>query len=642
MTSMPAVLVAYGVYGLCLFTLALSVSVRAAAHPSGHMRQRMVALAGFGSLQAVHGWNVLAAHIADGTQAQHPASGLAAASFLFLAYFALARENRNPAVTLASVAGLAGLWLAVVLLRPFGLEPEAASAVLGLLAALAAAYAFAVDPALRPSPGDSAWPAALAACGLAAYAVLQLLFAPAPFPPGTIAIRETFEAATGVPGMLACGLAALVIAGAVVAIFEQRDRAMRLELERRAADAETALAASEARLRAARDRAETADNTNSELLADMSHETRASLNGVLGMANLLKTEGGLTQDQTKHVDVILDSGEILLSMLNGVLDLSKIEAGELALEDAAFDLAGLIDTTERIWRPQFEAKGIAFAVDLSRVHTPWLMGDAARLNQVIVNLLSNALKFTETGRITVNVEQDEPCNGTVITRLSVEDTGIGIAADRLERIFEKFKQAEASTARRFGGTGLGLAISKRLVEAMGGEISVASREHAGSRFCVTLPARPAQQAVRRPERRRRIEAPSFANAPLRVLAAEDNRISQLVMRTILESAYDTGALELRFVTDGRQAVAAAQSARWDVVLMDMQMPNMGGSDAIREIRALAGDAGRVPIIAVTANALEGDQQRYLMAGADDYVAKPIDARALVEAIERRRRQRQTA
>lgn len=373
--------------------------------------------------------------------------------------------------------------------------------------------------------------------------------------------------------------------------------------------------------------ANTANQVKSEFLASMSHEIRSPLNGVLGMASLL-LDGDLEEEQRKKVETIKDSGSSLLSLINDILDLSKIEAGELGLEIIDFELSQLLDSVSSIWRPQIQAKGVAYEHDESGIIAPVLKSDPTRLRQILFNLVSNAFKFTGSGRISLTVTQTRLDNGDIETHFEVRDTGVGIASDKLSRLFRSFSQADSSITRRFGGTGLGLAISKNLAEALGGEVGVESRDGEGSAFWFTIvgPEGNRDQIIQ-PDIDF-ADAAGSRNRSLRILVAEDNNVNQQVIKGMLEKV----GHRVFVVSNGLEAVNAVMSTPYDVVLMDFQMPEMDGITATRRIRELESPGQSVPIIALTANAMKGDREQCLEAGMDDYVSKPIEPPRLFAAI----------
>ena len=392
----------------------------------------------------------------------------------------------------------------------------------------------------------------------------------------------------------------------------------------------TARKLSERALIGAKEEAEAATRAKSAFLATMSHEIRTPLNGVLGMAQAMATEP-LAPAQRERLDVIRQSGETLLAVLNDVLDLSKIEAGRLELEEADFDIRAVAAGSHAAFASVAAQKGLAFELTVARAAAGAYLGDATRVRQVLNNLISNALKFTEKGRVAVSVGR----RGGALT-LTVVDTGIGMSATEQATLFQKFAQADASTTRRFGGTGLGLAICRELAELMGGRIEMKSVEGAGSTFVATLPL---PRGERRVSKAVSSGAAAAGPAPdtlgqgpaLRVLAAEDNPVNQLVLKALLGQL----GIELVVVGDGVDAVTAWESGHWDAILMDVQMPRMDGPTATRFIREreLAQRRPRTPIVALTANAMTHQVNDYLAAGMDGFVAKPIEVARLFAALE---------
>ena len=383
--------------------------------------------------------------------------------------------------------------------------------------------------------------------------------------------------------------------------------------------------ATESALAAAARAAEAANTAKSVFLATMSHEIRTPLNGVLGMTQAMAA-GELPPLQRERLEIIRQSGEALLAILNDILDLSKIEAGKLELETAPFDLADLVRGAQSAFTAMANRKGLSFALEISGAEGVYV-GDAARIRQILYNLISNALKFTEAGEVRVTATRTDTG-----LRITVRDTGVGIAPEALDQLFDPFVQADASTTRRYGGTGLGLAICRDLSRLMGGSISVESRRGEGSAFTVDLPLALAADGARPPEAATPVPVePPPIEVELNVLAAEDNPTNQLVLKSLLHHA----GVSPTIVADGAQALAAAKAQRFDVILMDVQMPNMNGADATREIRRFELDSGRprTPIIALTANALTHQLQSYLDAGMDAVVTKPIDVGDLFRKID---------
>lgn len=397
-------------------------------------------------------------------------------------------------------------------------------------------------------------------------------------------------------------------------------------------DAETARLEATAQ---ARDAAEAANKAKSEFLAVMSHEMRTPLNGVIGMTSAL-FDMGLTKEQERHALVIRDSGEHLLSLINDVLDFSRLEAGNVEIEDVAFDPRALLHQVREMVLPRAAAKTISLAVDVSADVPRFIRADEGRLRQILLNLVGNAVKFTLRGRVDVNVALAAHFEGKPRLRVSVKDTGIGIPADRIDHLFQSFIQADSSIARRFGGTGLGLAICKKLVDRMGGRIGVSSIVEQGSTFWFELPLVEAIEAQTN-SRGKEISDEKFAEAravvaalgrPLRLLVAEDNATNQLVVKVALAKH----AIRPDIAGNGLEAVEAARCARYDVILMDLRMPEMDGIEATRAIRALPGDTSKVPIIALTANTFASDIENCRTAGMNGHVGKPFRAEELIVAL----------
>jgi photoactive yellow protein len=370
----------------------------------------------------------------------------------------------------------------------------------------------------------------------------------------------------------------------------------------------------------------------SAFLAAMSHELRTPMTGVLGMADLL-TGTPLGEEQARYLDTLRTSARTLLTVLNDILDFSKIEAGKLELEEIAFDLPSSLASVARLLEPQAAAKGVALRHGVAEGVPRRVLGDPTRLHQVLLNLTGNAIKFTERGHVELRVAraEAEAEAGTVELRFEVEDTGIGITEEQRARLFLSFAQADPSTTRRFGGTGLGLAICRHLVGLMGGEIGVESERGKGSTFWFT---------VRMPEAARdAVEGPAAPPAParasggaarLRILLAEDNHLNRLMLETGLRRM----GHEVRSVGDGRRAVEAVEAGGYDLVLMDMQMPEMNGEAATRAIRALPSSARDIPVLALTADAMTDSRPRYMAAGLDALLTKPVDWDLLREALAR--------
>jgi len=369
----------------------------------------------------------------------------------------------------------------------------------------------------------------------------------------------------------------------------------------------------------------------SQFLANMSHEIRTPLNGVLAMAQIIAL-GDLTQVQRERVEVIRRSGEDLLAVLNDVLDLSKIEAGKMEIDAGHVDAEVIGQHVQATFGAVAAAKpDLDFRLEVRPEARGVRRGDAVRIGQIVNNLVSNALKFTAKGQVRVVIDGlgDDGRDGL---RFVVTDTGIGIPADKLPQLFQKFIQADNSNTRQYGGTGLGLAISRELAQLMRGRIEVESVEGQGSTFTVTLPlARIAESAAADQAIPAAAAYEPEEERNLRVLAAEDIPTNQLVLRTIME----TFGVDLDVVDNGRLAVEAWRNGDYDIVLMDIQMPEMDGMAATRAIRAAEVSLGRprTPIIAVSANAMAHQVKEYLEVGMDGHVAKPIELTKLHAAIE---------
>ncbi len=381
----------------------------------------------------------------------------------------------------------------------------------------------------------------------------------------------------------------------------------------------------------ARQEAERANAIKNQFLANMSHEIRTPLNGMMGMLQALQF-GRLDPDQKAQLDVLHASSQGVLSILNDLLDISKIEAGKLSLESAPFDPAASVEELVAVYRPAAEAKGLSLELNISPDVRGGRLGDALRWRQILGNLLSNAVKFTKVGGVVVSLTGEGEQLDLVIS-----DTGLGLTEEHLARVFNKFEQADPSTTRRFGGTGLGLAITRELILAMGGAISVDSSMGVGSSFHVTLPLphlaeTDALPAIGSASSVKDVVFNADLPGRLRILAAEDHEVNQLVLVTLLKSL----DCEVVMVSDGAQAIAAFETGVWDVVLLDIQMPNVDGYAAVREIRAVEARRGlsRTPVVAVTANVMVHQVGGYRAAGFDGELGKPIALDALIEMLSR--------
>ncbi len=445
------------------------------------------------------------------------------------------------------------------------------------------------------------------------------------------------------------GVAAFLLTAPFAALMGKKKRSATLEVAEKPSDEESeAYRLLEKKFRAASEKAEKLEHEKkmTELfLASMSHEIRTPLNGIIGLTEVLEgTE--LNAEQKEFVALIRDSSDNLRVIVNDILEISKLNSGKMELECIPFDVVRKIESSVELFRPRFDEKHIVQTLTIDPKIPGEVKGDPTRLSQVITNLVSNAIKFTEPGgSIDVSAKFVENRDGRVVLKIAVKDSGIGLSKEQQSKIFDAYAQASASTTRKAGGTGLGLTISQKIVRSMGGELAVESEVGKGATFYFTVALKESEQpaaletpaeeyAAVEPEvvETETVEASEAEAKPLEILVAEDNPINQKLIRIVLEKL----GLNVTLASNGEEALEACKANRYDMIFMDVQMPVMGGVEATHKILEYEkeNNLAHVPIIALTANALAGDREKYIGEGMDDYATKPLDVKVIESLVEK--------
>lgn len=490
----------------------------------------------------------------------------------------------------------------------------------GDLSALQTAIAKGTTECMELRPRDGAdW----FVCATGIPDASLLLFVPT----STLSVSEGNFLTTTFGYFLVVAVVIVALAVAIISfIFQARADVVLIAQKE---EANRKLEAANRELAVARDRAELASRAKTEFLSNMSHDIRTPMNAIIGFTNLAETHLNDRERVRDCLDKIASSSSHLLSLINDILDMSKIEHGKLQLVEEPCDVRRMLNELDDMVRDQAQAKGLSLTVDDGGIAHPWVMADPLRLNQVLINVVSNAIKYTKQGSVTVTAREE----GDGTYRFIVTDTGVGMGTDYLPEIFDAFSRERNTTLSSIQGTGLGLAITKNLVDMMGGSITVESEMGRGSTFTITLPLKPSDA----PAPCRAIAEKAGSEWPLsglRILLAEDNELNALIVVGILGDA----GIHIDWVDNGKKAVeamAAAEPGTYDAVLMDAQMPVMGGYEAARAIREMPDAAtAAIPIIALTANAFAEDRQRAFEAGMSAHVAKPINTKELLAVIAR--------